>query len=178
MRRSDIQLLSLVRQGDSLARIEVGSRYLCGSGGFPKNVRTGLDYLTHFSVRDRPEAISAITSNLALDEMLEHGLATTLRRAAEGQCTSAQFKLGIWSLTRHTREAEAAFWLESAAAAGEVAAAMAVAIAREPGNGLLSVLRTLTTSGAVNGAAIATIGACASSARSSCQTRPLRRWRN
>ena len=60
MRRQDIQLLASARKGDTVSRCEAGRRYLSGSDGFPKHLRTGIEYLTHPSVAKMPEAKNAI----------------------------------------------------------------------------------------------------------------------
>ena len=57
MRRQDIQLLALARQGDAAARREVGRRYLLGADGFPHHVASGLEYLA----RDEPAAARIIS---------------------------------------------------------------------------------------------------------------------
>src|SRR5438874_1015692 len=45
MRRQDIQLRALARQGDPSACCEIGRRYLLGVDGFARHVTSGLGYL-------------------------------------------------------------------------------------------------------------------------------------
>src|ERR1051325_9570813 len=82
MRRQDIQLLAAARQGDRAARCEVGRRYLLGVHGFPRHVPTGLEHLTHPSVRELPQASAWIAEHLPLGELLTRGHESVLDRAA------------------------------------------------------------------------------------------------
>lgn len=95
MRRQDIQLLASARQGDGAARCEVGRRYLLGADGFPRHVASGLEHLTHPSVRERPQAATLIAEHLPLDELLRRGLETVLDRAAASSAV-AQAKRVAW----------------------------------------------------------------------------------
>ena len=101
MRRQGIQLLAAARQGDVIARCEVGRRYLLGSGGFPRHIETGIDYLRHPSVRTRPEAVRIIADCLPLESLLELKLEVALRTAALCGSASAQLKLAVWLVLRH-----------------------------------------------------------------------------
>jgi TPR repeat protein len=159
MRRSDLQLLSLVRQGDPIARLEAGRRYLRGGDGFPKNIRTGIDYLTHSSVRDRSEAIEAICQSLALHEILEHGLCETLARGADRNCAAAQFKLGVWKLTRKAQEADALSLLRHAASSGHLPSSRVIERACEGTGGMAAALGLFSNSGAIDGGAVALLAA-------------------
>jgi hypothetical protein len=95
MRRQDIQLLASARQGDSAARCEVGRRYLLGVDGFPHHVASGLEHLTHASVRERPQAATLIAEHLPLDELLRRGLDAVLERAA-AHSAIARAKRAAW----------------------------------------------------------------------------------
>ena len=63
MRRQDIQLLALARQGDVAARCEAGRRYLRGTDGFPQHIGTGLEYLTHPNLKGSVQAARIIRVN-------------------------------------------------------------------------------------------------------------------
>src|SRR5258706_3960862 len=82
MRRQDIQLLASARQGNIAARCEVGRRYLLGADGFPLHVASGLDHLSHASVRELPQAATIIAESLSLEELLQRGHEHALERAA------------------------------------------------------------------------------------------------
>lgn len=156
MRRSDLQLLALARQGDALAKCEVGRRYLIGGDGFPKNIRTGLNHLAHLSARDRPEALIAISESLALDELLDLGHIETLRRAAACGCTSAQVKLGVWQVMQPDGAAAARSWFSAAAAVGDPDAAAALSLTGMPyRQRMAAVLSRLSKACIVDGMAIA-----------------------
>jgi TPR repeat protein len=95
MRRQDIQLLASARQGDAAARCEVGRRYLLGVDGFPRHVASGLEHLTHPSMRERPQAAALIADHLTLQELLQRGLEDVLERAA-AHSAAAQAKRTAW----------------------------------------------------------------------------------
>lgn len=161
MRRQDIQLLASARQGDIAARCEAGRRYLRGVDGFPRHVATGIDYLTHSSVKDLPEAARLIAESLPLEEMLSLQQETALAQAASSGSADAQMKLGVWECMRRGRMADGLSWLESAAGNGHVDVRDALA-AREQLRGeeaLIEVLRALAASGSVNGAEVSLIAA-------------------
>ncbi|MDP3826528.1 MAG: hypothetical protein Q8Q74_08255, partial [Polaromonas sp.] len=90
MRRQDIQLRALARNGDIGARLEVGRRYLLGIEGFSQHSSTGIDYLTHPSVCDLPGARILIAECLPLDELLLLGQQESLRKAALSGSALAQ----------------------------------------------------------------------------------------
>ena len=98
MRRQDIQLLVAARQGDIAARCEVGRRYLSGDGGFPRHVPSGIEHLTHPSVRALPQAARLIAEGLSLQELLAQQQRPALEIAAAAGSTAAQFKLALVSL--------------------------------------------------------------------------------
>lgn len=97
MRRQDIQLLATARQGNAAARCEVGRRYLQGADGFPQHTATGLEYLTHASVRELPQAAILIAESLSLPELLQRDQEGALQRAAP-HSTVARAKLAAWQL--------------------------------------------------------------------------------
>ncbi len=127
MRRQDIQLLALARQGDAAARSEAGRRYLLGGDGFPQHIATGLDYLSHPTVRDRPETAKIIAENLPLQDIVQLQQLGALQRAAAGGSAIAQIKLGVWLCLKRSRVAEGRPWLDAADATGHPAARQALA---------------------------------------------------
>ena len=161
MRRQDVQLLALAKQGDTAARCEVGRRYLTGNDGFPRHVATGIDYLTHPNVRELPLAARVIAEGLSLDDILQLRQEDALARAAAGGSAVAQVKLGVWLCVRHQRIDEGTRWLETASASGHDAARRALEALQQPGrdHAMPDLLRTLTTSGDLEGPVIAVIAA-------------------
>jgi TPR repeat protein len=161
MRRQDIQLLALARQGDTAARCEAGRRYLTGSDGFPQHIATGLDYLTHANVRQLPQAARTIAESLALEDILQLQQQGALKQAAAAGSASAQVKLGVWLCVRHGRLDEGARWLDKAGSAGHEAAVRAMAALRHPGaeDPMAGFLQALTASGDLKGPLVATIAA-------------------
>ena len=127
MRRQDIQLQTLARQGDPAARSKAGRRYLVGGDGFPRHVATGLEYLSHPSVRELPETACAIAESLPLQDLLELKQEDALHKAAAAGSPLAQFKLGVWMALARSRFAAGRTWLETAAAAGHIEASQVVA---------------------------------------------------
>jgi TPR repeat protein len=160
MRRRDIQLRVLARNGDIAARLEIGRRYLLGVEGFPKNVSTGIDYLTHPSVRDLPRALGLVAECLSLDELLLFGQQEALRRAALAGSALAQLRFGTYLLTHTGREAEAAAYYARAVAV-DACAASALAICKAIGGSerLPKILRLLTNEKKENGYRIAELAA-------------------
>ena len=161
MRRQDIQLLALARQGDTAARCEAGRRYLLGVDGFPQHVATGLDYLSHPNVRELPQAARIIAESLPLEDILQLGQEAALQQAAAAGSAAAQVKLGVWLCVRHGRVEEGARWLDKAGAAGHEAAVRAMAALRQPDaeDPMTGFLNTLTASGDLRGPLVATIAA-------------------
>ncbi len=129
MRRQDIQLLALARQGDTAARCEVGRRYLLGIDGFPRHVATGLEHLNHPQVRELPAAALIIAESLPLAELLDLQQDVALTRAARAGSMVAQLKLGTWLSLRAGDMASGREWLAAAARQGDGAAAAALAAA-------------------------------------------------
>ena len=156
MRRQDIQLRALARNGDIGARLEVGRRYLLGIEGFSQHSSTGIAYLTHPSVCDLPGARILIAECLPLDELLLLGQQESLRKAALSGSALAQLKFGTYLLTHTGRETEAAAYYAHAAA-GEACAARALAICESVSDSerLPKILRLLTDDKKENGCAIA-----------------------
>jgi TPR repeat protein len=161
MRRQDIQLLALARQGDAAARCEAGRRYLLGVDGFAQHVATGLEYLSHPNVRNLPQAARIIAESLALEDILQLQQEGALAQAAAAGSAAAQVKLGVWLCVRHARVDEGARWLAQAGAAGHEAAVQALAALRdtETGDPVSAFLRALIASGDLKGPVVAVIAA-------------------
>jgi TPR repeat protein len=164
MRRQDVQLLALARQGDTAARCEAGRRYLQGKHGFPHHIPTGIDYLTHPNVRDLPEAARIIVENLSLEELLQRHQEGALDRAASDGSAEAQFKLGVWLCVRQQRREDGLRWLTLAASAGHEGAQRALTALGAVDVGqqidpLPAFLRTMVAAGDLSGNAVALIAA-------------------
>ena len=161
MRRQDIQLLALARQGDTAARCEAGRRYLMGSDGFQQHTATGLDYLTHPNVKGTPLAARVIFESLPLEEIVQLQQESALAQAAAAGSASAQIKLGAWLFTRHGRSEEGTRWLNAAAAAGAEPATAALAALQKANaeDVLQNLLRALDASGHLNGPVVAVLAA-------------------
>jgi TPR repeat protein len=159
MRRQDIQLLALARQGDTAARCEAGRRYLLGALGFPRHVATGLDYLTHANVKELPRAAIIIAESLPLEDILLLDQQAALTRAAAAGSAVAQVKLGVWLCVRNERVDAGARWLDQAGAAGHAAAVQAMAALRRPdaNDPMAEFLRALLASGDLKGPVVAFI---------------------
>lgn len=112
MRRQDIQLLTLARQGDPAARSKAGRRYLVGGDGFPRHVATGIEYLSHPSVRELPETACAIAESLPLQDLLDLKQEDALHKAAAAGSPLAQFKLGVWMALTRSSVTAGQSWLE------------------------------------------------------------------
>jgi len=161
MRRQDIQLLALARQGDAAARCEAGRRYLLGVDGFPQHIATGLDYLTHPNVKNLPQAARIIAESLVLEDILLLQQEGALTQAAAAGSAAAQVKLGVWLCVRHARVDEGARWLAKAGSAGHEAAVLALAALRDTASKdpMSDFLRTLMASGDLKGPVVAVIAA-------------------
>ncbi|MDB6001793.1 MAG: hypothetical protein JWP52_3492, partial [Rhizobacter sp.] len=83
MRRQDIQLRTLARQGDVSACCEVGRRYLLGVDGFHQHVQAGIEYLTRPGMTNLPQATRVIAESLPLETILELGQQAALLSAAQ-----------------------------------------------------------------------------------------------
>lgn len=161
MRRQDIQLLALARQGDAVARSEAGRRYLVGGDGFPRHVATGMEYLAHPSVRDRPETARIIAESLPLQDLLQLQQEDALRKAATAGSLLSQFKLGIWLSLQDGSVEPGVPWLERAAAGGHLEARQAMAAwqSAPAGEALPSVLQAVRGSVALDVAQVAVMAA-------------------
>ncbi|MEP7298373.1 MAG: hypothetical protein ABI702_19485 [Burkholderiales bacterium] len=160
MRRQDVQLLALAKQGDTAARCEVGRRYLTGADGFPHHVATGIDYLMHPNVRELPLAARVIAEGLSLEDILQLRQEDALARAAAAGSAIAQVKLGVWLCVRHQRIDDGTRWLALAATSGHDAARQALEALQQPGDHAMpDLLRRLTASGDLDGPVIAVIAA-------------------
>ena len=98
MKRQDIRLLALARQGDLVARCEVGRRYLLGADGFPQHLPSGLEHLRQAARQDPSRAARVLAECLPLHELLRAGELPTLQRAAADGSAVAQWRLAIVQL--------------------------------------------------------------------------------
>ncbi len=161
MRRQNIQLLALARQGDSAARVETGRRYLLGSDGFQQHTATGIDYLTHPNVKDTPQAARIIAESLPLEEIVQLQQEGALAHAAAVGSAAAQIKLGAWLMTRHGRTDEGTRWFDAAALAGDESATAGLLALRGANaeDTLPALLRALAAAGHLNGPVVAMLAA-------------------
>lgn len=162
MRRQNVQLVALARQGDPMARCEVGRRYLVGADGFPRHVQTGLDYLTHDSLRQHVPAARVIAENLPLEELARLGLFDALALAAASDSVPAQVKQAVWLLVASQDEAGALRLLGTAAASGHLGAKRALAALqpRPARHAMLPLaLRALASSREMDAAEVAAVAA-------------------
>ena len=167
MRRQDIQLLAQARKGHTASRLEVGRRYLTGADGFPKHVKTGIEYLTHSSVADLPTAKYLIAECLPLEELLAHQQLGTLEQASSFGSPAAQAKLGVWLWVRHGRVEESEVLLETSSASGHAPSRAALQAIRRTAakQSLSTLLRVFDASGELNGALVGVMAARASLAK-------------
>ncbi len=114
MKRQDIRLLALARQGDSVARCEVGRRYLLGADGFPQHTASGLEHLRKAAQHDAARAARVIAECLPLHELLQAGERPMLQRAAQDGSAIAQLRLAVAAAGQAGGETLA--WLQRAAA--------------------------------------------------------------
>lgn len=126
MRRQDIQLVALARQGDRQARLELGRRYLLGSDGFARHVELGIEYLQHVSVKGSEAAVAIVAEHLPLQDILRHGQLDALEDAARAGLPLARIKRAAWWLVADDRPAQAVQVLREAALQGHAAARAAV----------------------------------------------------
>jgi len=161
MRRQDIQLLAQARQGDAVARCEVGRRYLLGVQGFARHVATGLDYLNHPSLAADAGAARIIAESLPLHELLALHQQAALARAAAAGSVPAQVKQAAWCAAQADGLADAKRWLAQAAQAGHAGALQARdALASAPREDAPRLLwQCLGSSGDIDGHAIARLAA-------------------
>lgn len=162
MRRQNVQLVALARQGDPLARCEVGRRYLLGVDGFPRHLQTGVDYLTHESLRQHAQAARVLAENLPLEELARLGLGDWLARAALSDSAACKVKHAVWTLVHDDDVPTALRDLRAAAALGHVGAARALASLPAPSLRtplLAAVLRALAPGSEMNAAEVAILAA-------------------
>ena len=95
MRRQDIRLLALARQGDLAARCEVGRRYLLGADGFPQHLGTGLEHLRQAARQDAGRAARVLAECMPLHDLLQAGERPMLERAAAHGSAIAQMRLAV-----------------------------------------------------------------------------------
>lgn len=126
MRRQDIQLVALARQGDRTARLELGRRYLTGTDGFARHVEMGIEYLQHPSVKGSVEAVAIVGEHLPLQDILRHAQLDALDAAARAGVPAARIKRAAWWLVAEERPAPALQSLREAALQGHAAARAAV----------------------------------------------------
>ena len=159
MRRQNILLLAQARH-DPTARCEVGRRYLLGIEGFAQHLATGIEYLTHSSLSDMPEAATIISESLPLETIVTLRQEAALQRAANAGSAVAQFKIAVWLCLRQG-QAQAARWLDAAAASGHDGARRARAVlGHSPSDaGLLEFARVLSRVDGVHMELIATLAA-------------------
>jgi TPR repeat protein len=139
----------------------VGRRYLLGVDGFPHHVPSGIEHLTHASVKDLPQAARILAEHLSLVTLLELQLERPLERAAAAGSMLAQLKLAVVMQVMQQRPAEAARCLRAAADAGSDAARLALlAIGQaDAADAQLELLRALSSVPGIDAAAIAFIAA-------------------
>jgi TPR repeat protein len=121
MRRQDIPLLALARQGDLAARCEVGRRYLLGVDGFPQHLGTGLEHLRQAARQDAGRAARVLAECMPLHDLLQAGERPMLERAAAHGSAIAQMRLAVVKFGLGGDDAEAGagdawIWLQRAAA--------------------------------------------------------------
>jgi TPR repeat protein len=126
MRRQNVQLIALARQGDPIARCEVGRRYLLGIEGFARHVQTGIDYLTHASLKHNEQAARIVGESLSLQEIVQLDVLPLLAFAAKTDSAVCKFKQGLWTLAVGRDEHEAAKLMSAAAASGHEGAQRAL----------------------------------------------------
>ena len=93
MRRQDVQLLALARQGDLDALCEVGQRYLQGVQGFPQYTDLGLKYLSHPALSTSERSARIIAESLSLSDLVRRDLVPVLVSAASAGSSAACLKL-------------------------------------------------------------------------------------
>lgn len=160
MRRHNVLLLAQARH-DPAAKCEAGRRYLVGAEGLPRHVSTGLEYLTHHSLKADATAAVIIGESLTLPEIVLHQQESTMLRAAQAGSAPAQFKLAFWTCLRHGQPKAAARWLDTAAAAGHAAAQVARQSLGRPTNdgGVLAMARSANARGDIEVVEVATLAA-------------------
>lgn len=82
MRRQDIHLRLLAKNGDAEARLKLGEAYLVGTPDLAKNIPVALDYLRGVSGTLRQDAARSIAQHLPLQEILQFEQLDMLELAA------------------------------------------------------------------------------------------------
>ncbi|MGQ3003500.1 MAG: tetratricopeptide repeat protein [Hydrogenophaga sp.] len=144
MRRQDVQLLALARQGDLDALCEVGQRYLQGVQGFPQYTDLGLKYLSHPALSTSERSARIIAESLSLSDLVRRDLVPMLVAAASAGSSGACLKLGVWrGLMQLDEELALELW-ERAEALGSATASDALSAYKSSEEGrLLSALKAL-----------------------------------
>lgn len=143
MRRQDVQLLALARQGDHDALCEVGLRYLKGAKGFPKYTELGLEYLSHQALSKSDRASRIVAENLQLGELVKRSQLIALTSAAHLGSPIASLKLGVWrALTRSDQDSARRMWTQ-ACQLGCASSSSALQAYHKSSNSLLSALAVL-----------------------------------
>jgi TPR repeat protein len=160
MRRDNLQLMSAARTGDVKARWEIGRRYLLGINGFQRSVPTGIDYLTHQSVRHLSEAAIVIAENLTLHELIHFQQEDALQTAAKAGSVAARLKLGIRLCTNPAQVPAGIRWFRMVAATGHGPAEVAAQAFAQPNySSVLAALEAMSASAGVDGLAVSLLGA-------------------
>lgn len=124
MRKQDLHLRTLARQGDALAKLRLGRIYLSGTESIPRNIGAGLSYLrgTGLPIVSADVAVT-IAESLQLEEILEHDQLDVLKLAAS-RSPQAQLKLAVWLLLTGEHTAAVNVLERTPAAWGNVLAAL------------------------------------------------------
>ncbi|MBD2222724.1 hypothetical protein H6G33_38035 [Calothrix sp. FACHB-1219] len=144
MRRQDVQLLALARQGDHDALCEVGKRYLLGHQGFSQYTDLGLKYLTHPSLVTSERSAVIVAEALPLGELVRRDMLSVLASAANAGSAPACLKLGVWrSLTQHDEEQALELWRQATSYGCEAASFALSAFEGSNERRLMAALSTL-----------------------------------
>lgn len=130
MRKADLRLLALARQGDPLARLEVARRYLQGSEGFARHVPTALEHLGHAGLAGSRDAVRLVLQHLRPHELLQHDLMPLLLAHGEDGVESRRH-LAAWWLSHPQTAEQGLHLLERAASQQDWRAAAALQQAGE-----------------------------------------------
>lgn len=95
MRRQDIQLRLLAKQGDADARLKLAEAYLAGGSGFVRNTAVGLTYLRAALPQAPRAAAQCVVQHMELQEILAHEQLDVLQIGAE-HFDAARLKLAAW----------------------------------------------------------------------------------
>ncbi len=103
MKMECLRLIATARAGDHRARCAVAEHYLHGTGGFPKHLRLGVEYLDHPNIRSTQEANLLVARSLSLTELLDMDCLPRLRMAASLSDSSSLLKLAVWQALTETQ---------------------------------------------------------------------------